>query len=121
MMQLKEPEQFSYINAEIIGKTTIELRRYFTLNVGKNDSVKVGMAVRSDAGLVGVIVGASDSYSLVELIVNRNIRIASKIQRNKIVGIIYWEGSRNFFKAAVPSPEAAASTWPKSMVIPAPL
>lgn len=91
-----------YISAEVIGKSSIELRQYYTLSSGKEDGVEVGMAVRSAAGLVGVVMGSSDSYSLVELISNRNIKISAKIQRTDISGVLVWEGGKYFKMKNIP-------------------
>jgi rod shape-determining protein MreC len=102
LMGLKDKLNKPYIPAEIVGKATIELRQYFTLDKGYNDKVEVGMPVRSDAGLVGSIIGTSNNYSQIELITNRNVRIATKIQRTNISGILVWEGGRNFLLKNIP-------------------
>lgn len=102
LLELEEKEDAPYITAEVVGKTTIELRRYFTLSPGAGAGIEKGMAVRSDAGLVGVVVGTSGDYSLVELILNRNVRISGKVLRNDISGILVWEGGRNFLMKNIP-------------------
>ncbi len=102
MLEFEERNERGYITSEIAGRTTIELRRYFTLNKGTDDGVQRGMAVRSPAGLIGLIVGASDNYSLMELILNRNIRIACKVVRNDINGILFWGGGDDFFLKNIP-------------------
>ncbi len=102
LMELEEAQERPYITSEIVGKTTVEMRQYFTLASGAADSVRRGMTVRSDAGLCGVVVGVSENYSLVELIANRNIKISAKIQRTDINGILAWEGGNNFLLKNIP-------------------
>ena len=97
LMNMKDKTEYSVISSEIIGKTTVEMRNYITLDKGKQDGIEKGMAVRNDAGLVGTIVIASDNYSLVELIINRNVKIAGKVQRTLVSGILVWEGGENLF------------------------
>ncbi len=102
MIGFKSENQENVLSAEIIGKTSIELRNYLTINRGENDGVKQGMAVRTDAGLVGIVMGISDNFSLIETIMNRNIKISVVIQRTLINGILVWEGGDNFLLKYIP-------------------
>jgi len=102
MIGFKTDNQEKVLSAEIIGKTSIELRNYLTINRGENDGVQQGMAVRTDAGLVGIVMGISDNFSLIETIMNRNIKISVVIQRTLINGILVWEGGDNFLLKYIP-------------------
>jgi rod shape-determining protein MreC len=95
-LKLSDPPSYDVIPAQVVGKTTLELRYYITLDKGESAGVKMGMAVSDDRGLVGVVIGTSQNYSFVELIRNREIRIAAKNQRTNINGIVVWEGGRDF-------------------------
>lgn len=92
LLGLKPKVEHPTITAEIVGKTNIEMRNYFTISKGTDDGVFEGMSVRNDAGLVGFIIGAADNYSLVELIYNRDIKIAARVQRIGCNGTLSWEG-----------------------------
>lgn len=102
MIKLKSEIQYETIAADVIGKTSIELRNYYMLNRGYDDSVRIGMAVRNDAGLVGSIQSVTEHYSLVELIINKNVKIASMVQRTRYNGILSWVGSKNFSLENIP-------------------
>lgn len=102
MLQLRQKSDYQLITAEIVGKTSMEMRNYFTLNKGKFTGVYEGMSVRSDAGLIGHIVGESDNYSLVELIVNRDTKISAIVQRVQCNGILSWEGGGHFVLKNIP-------------------
>jgi rod shape-determining protein MreC len=102
MIDLKTNLTYEVITAEVIGKSNIELRNYYTVNKGYKDGVKEGMAVRSDAGLVGVIYGVTKNYSLVELITNKNVKISSMVQRSRLDGILIWEGGEYFQLKNIP-------------------
>ncbi|MGA2298059.1 MAG: rod shape-determining protein MreC [FCB group bacterium] len=102
MLNFRDKSEYPVIAAEVVGKNTIEMRNYLTLNRGKNDSIDVGMGVRNDAGLVGVVIGATENYSLVELIVNRDIKITAQVQRSRLNGILTWEGGEVFELKNVP-------------------
>lgn len=103
MIEFKNTAEHPVISAEVIGKNSIEMRNTLTLNRGADDGIEQGMCVRTDAGLVGQIVSASDDYSLVESIFNRNVRISSKIQRTNIDGIVAWEGDEHLLLKNIPT------------------
>jgi rod shape-determining protein MreC len=103
MLGLKDVLEVEHISSEVVGRTTIELRNYLTIDRGTKDSIYVGMAVRNDAGLVGIIIGATESYSLVEMINNRDIKIAVKVERSAINGILVWEGGEVFRLKNIPT------------------
>lgn len=91
------------ISAEIVGKSSIELRNYTIINRGTKDSIMQGMSVRTDAGLVGSVIGSSVSYSLIEMINNRNVKVSGKIIRTGIDGILTWSGGEYFNLNNIPT------------------
>jgi len=102
LSNLKDEMGYDVIVVEVVGKTIIETRNYFTLNKGYKDGISEGMAVRSDAGLVGVISGSTMNYSMVELINNKNVKIAALLQRSRYDGILVWEGGEYFQLKNIP-------------------
>jgi len=92
MLDLPKYSDYGLIAADVVGKTTTQLRNYATINKGKKDGVEEGMSVVTDAGLVGLVIGVSDHYAVLQLLLNRDTRVASKIQRSRVDGIIAWEG-----------------------------
>ena len=103
MLNFKDKSVPELIPTEVLGKSAIELRNFLTLNKGRNNGIKRGMAVRTDAGLVGLIIGVSDNYSIVEAINNRNIKVSAKIERTGITGIFTWSGGLYFSLKNIPS------------------
>jgi rod shape-determining protein MreC len=77
--------------AEVVGKTTTFQRNMLTIDLGTKDSIIPGMAVVTDAGLVGRIYSTSDHFSLVQMLLNTDLRIAAKDARTRVDGIITWE------------------------------
>lgn len=102
LLALKETSEMPMIAAEVVGKSVIELRRYFTINKGSNDGIKRGMVARTDGGLVGTVVVVESKYSLIESLDNRNVKIASKILRTGINGILSWGGDSYFYIQNIP-------------------
>lgn len=102
LLELKKNTEFETIAAQVVGKSTIQMRSYLTINKGINAGIEKGMTVRNDAGLIGVVIGLTKNYSLIELITNRDLKIAGRVQRNGIDGIVTWEGGLNFAFKNIP-------------------
>jgi rod shape-determining protein MreC len=103
MLGYSQKPEYPIETVEIVGTTSIQMRTYLMINKGKNHGLRSGMAVRTDAGLVGVTIGVSNSYSLVESIINRDIRVSGKCLRSGYKGIIAWEGGEYLIMKNVPS------------------
>lgn len=103
LIEFKNTSQSNLVSCEVVGKSVVEMRSYVTLNRGTDDSISVGMPVRTDAGLAGVIVSATQNYSLVELLANRNVKVASKILRTGFDGILSWNGDEYFKLKNIPN------------------
>ena len=102
MLEFKQGIDYPLVSAEVVGKSTIELREYVTINKGKNENIARGMAVRTDAGLTGIVVIVEDNYSLIETLNNRQVKISAKINRNGIDGILIWGGNKYFNLQNIP-------------------
>lgn len=92
MLKLPALTDHRLIAADVIGKTTTQQRNYATINKGQADGVREGMSVISDAGLVGIVIGASEHFAVLQLLINRDTRVSAKVQRTRVDGIIQWEG-----------------------------
>lgn len=102
MLEFKKQTTFPIVTADIVGKTTTEVRNFATLNKGELDGIKEGMTVMTDAGIVGLIIASSNNYSLVRLLINRDSRVAAKVQRSRIDGILVWEGDQTLLMKNIP-------------------
>jgi len=92
MLEFKQRTNYRMVTAKIIGKTLIQTRNNITLNVGGNDSITVGMPVITDRGLVGKIVATSSSFSIAQILLNKDLKISAKDQRSRVDGILSWNG-----------------------------
>jgi rod shape-determining protein MreC len=84
----------TYIAADVVGKTLQLLRNTITLNVGERDGIAVNMPIVSERGLVGKIVATSNRYSVGQILLNRDLRVSAKVQRNRVDGIVRWDNGR---------------------------
>jgi rod shape-determining protein MreC len=95
LMNFKEKNALGVVSGKIINKSLIQTRNTITLNVGESDSVTINMPVITDAGLVGRIVSVSRNYSIAQILYNKDLRITVKVQRNRIDGILSYDGVSN--------------------------
>jgi rod shape-determining protein MreC len=102
MLDLPAYTDDKLIAADVVGKTTTELRSYATINRGTADGVKEGQAVVTDAGLVGTVIGASPHYAVLQVLLNRDTRISARVYRSNVDGILTWEGEETLSLKDVP-------------------
>ena len=102
MLELPQYTDYTLIAADVVGKTTTQLRNYATINKGTEDGVREGMSCITDAGLVGIVIGASQHYAVLQLLINRDTRVSAKDQRTRVDGIIQWEGENFLVMKDVP-------------------
>lgn len=102
MLELPGLTDYRLIAADVVGKTTTQLRNYATINKGTDDGIREGMSCITDAGLVGIVIGASPHYAVLQLLLNRDTRVSAKVQRSRVDGIIEWEGETYLVLKGVP-------------------
>lgn len=103
MLEFKESSPLKLITAEVVGKPTLQLRNYVTLNVGEKDGVKEGMPVITPAGLVGRVIGFDNEYCIVLLIINADSRIAARTLSGRQNGILTWNKEEELLLQNIPS------------------
>ncbi len=92
LLGLKERSDYPLCAANVISKNLTLLRNSLTLDVGTDDGIGPSMPVLSEAGLVGVIVAASEHYSVANILLNTDFRASAKVQRSRVDGILAWDG-----------------------------
>jgi rod shape-determining protein MreC len=103
MLEFKQKSPMKLLAAEVTGKTTIQMRNFATLNVGESDGVKEGMPVITERGLVGRIIGTSNHYCIVQLLINRDTRVAAKTLGERNDGIVTWDGGSSLLLRNIPA------------------
>ncbi len=92
-------------SAQIAGRIMDKSRYYLTINVGTSDSIRQGMPVMNDKGLVGFVFSAVRRYAIVQTLLDKDTRIAAKIERTRTNGIVAWEGGTNLYLTNVSKTE----------------
>lgn len=92
LLSLKDSSNFPLISATVVSKSLTKSQGTITLNAGKNQSVKVGMPVITDKGIIGIIYSISDNYSIARTLTNVDLKITVKNERSRENAIMKWNG-----------------------------
>lgn len=91
------------IPAEVNGFSQYNFKLFLSLEIGAEDGVKRNMPVRTDAGLVGIVNLVSENFCLVETLKNRDTKVAAKVLRSSVHGLIEWEGGEEYTLSNIPN------------------
>lgn len=98
LLGLKTRSSEPLIAANVVSKNLTLLRNSLTLDVGTADGAKPSMPVLSESGLVGVVIAASENYSIANILWNTDFRASAKVQRSRVDGILAWDGQNLILK-----------------------
>ncbi len=92
LLHLKDSVNYPMIPATVVSKLSTRSQGSVTINVGEKDSVKPGMPVINDKGLVGIITSVSQDYAIARTLQNIDLKLTVKDERSRIDGIMKWDG-----------------------------
>lgn len=92
LLALKDSSNFPLISATVVSKSLTKSQGTLTLNAGRNQSVKVGMPVITDKGIVGIVYSISDNYCIARTITNVDLKLTVKSERTRENAILKWNG-----------------------------
>jgi rod shape-determining protein MreC len=88
LLSLKENIKFATISGEVISYNPTNWIYSFTVDKGRKDGVKVGLAVISYEGLVGRVYKVGENYSCILTILDRNMNVGACLPEKNIAGIL---------------------------------
>ncbi len=80
------------IAARVVDNSVRKDDNYITINKGRRDGISQGMGVYSAQGVVGVIMAAGRSYSIILPVLNGNTSISCKVKDHDSFGFLEWGG-----------------------------
>ncbi|MCK9280126.1 MAG: rod shape-determining protein MreC [Melioribacteraceae bacterium] len=98
LLNLTDTSKFDLIPVNIVSKLVSRTQGTYLLNKGSNDSIKSGMPVIDEKGLVGIISEVTSEFSVVKTLKNSTLSIAVTIQRTNVDGIMDWDGKELIIK-----------------------
>lgn len=90
-------QRYQYIVARVINNTVGKRNNYIMLNKGKRHGIDKDMAVITSNGVVGTVVNASENFSWVMSVLNKQTRISARIVKNNQMGTVVWTGMDHRF------------------------
>ncbi|NBC17771.1 MAG: rod shape-determining protein MreC [Bacteroidetes bacterium] len=93
MLRFEQRSSFPLLPARIVARDLFGQQNHVTLNVGRRDSVEVGMAVVTERGILGKVILVGDAYSSVMPLLNTDFRVPAKVQPLQTSGILRWPGT----------------------------
>lgn len=102
LIGFEQQHEMQLIVARVIGKDIREGIQSIVLNVGTKDSITHNLPIVVADGLVGKIYQVGKNYALGQILFDQNFRVAGKIQRSRINGILNWEQGDFCLLKAVP-------------------
>ena len=85
-------KDFRLIPAKVISSSLDKEDNLITLDKGKADGIHEDMGVACGMGSVGVVYMASDHYSIVIPVINKNSNISVTIKKRGYFGFLHWKG-----------------------------
>lgn len=89
--------KWKFIPARVVNNSIIHPYNFLTLDAGRRHGIKRGMGVLCKEGVVGVIVSASENFSVAASILNLNTKISAKLSDDGSFGTLEWDGRSSRF------------------------
>ena len=96
LLGLRDDPFYAFLPCEVIGRSASTFSRSVTVDRGKADSVRVGMAVIDYRGLVGRVAHVFPHASQVLLLSNKSISVSCIDRRSRVVGMLEWDRGSTF-------------------------
>lgn len=88
----KYTEKYEYFAAKIIKNDFTKRNNFLTLNKGNKQGLLTDMGVINGKGIIGVINSASDNFTTVLSILNKNSKINVSLINSDHFGTLIWDG-----------------------------
>lgn len=92
-MDTDTTRRFDYISAKVINNSTQMFKNYITVNKGRADGLRPGMAVISQKGAVGKVKSVSENFAVLISMLNVDDQVSSQIKRTGHIGTVQWSGT----------------------------
>ena len=84
---------YEIISAIVVNQTVNRQKNFITLDRGADDGIEEGMAVVGPDGVVGIVTGVSNNYSVVISLLNIDFRLSTRFSNSGYFGSLVWDGS----------------------------
>lgn len=92
-MYVDTTRHFDFVSAKVINNSTQMFKNYITVNKGRQDGLRPGMAVISTKGAVGKVKSVSDHYAVLISLLNVDDQVSASIKKTGQFGTAQWDGT----------------------------
>lgn len=103
LLQFKYEVDYELVPAKVIGQSPQNLFTGLLLSSKEIRKIKKNSAVMTSEGVVGKIVKIAHNYAICQILLDPNSRVSAKVQRNREIGIIKWDGASGFLLDHIPT------------------
>jgi len=90
-------QKFTYIPGTVIQNSTDLTNNYIVIDKGTRHGVKKNMGVIGPKGIVGIIVIASENFSIAMSVLNSKFNVTPKLPNNTSIGKLAWKGNSPYY------------------------
>jgi rod shape-determining protein MreC len=76
----------------VVNNSVNKQRNFITLDKGTRDGIRPDMAVTGSDGVVGIVVAASNNFSIAMSVLNLDFRLSVRLRKNGYFGSLTWDG-----------------------------
>lgn len=103
LLQFKYEVDYKLVPAKVIGHSPQNIITGLLLSSEEIHKIKKNSAVMTSEGLVGKIVKIAQNYAICQILLDPNSRASAKVQRNREIGLIKWDGASGYLLDHIPS------------------
>lgn len=83
---------YDYSVVRVVNNSVNKQRNFITLDKGTSDGIRPDMAVAGRDGVVGIVVAASNNFSIAMSVLNLDFRMSARLRKNNYFGSLTWDG-----------------------------
>lgn len=103
LLKFKYEVSYELLPAKVIGYSPQDIISGLLLSTAEITKIKENAAVMTADGLVGKIVKVSGGYAICQILLDPNNRVSAKVQRNRELGMIKWDGASALLLDHIPN------------------
>jgi len=92
LLEFKDASPLGLVAAEVVGVDASLYFKSVIIDKGEHDGIRKDMAVINSDGVVGRILKAADSFSVVLLLIDQNFALDALVQRTRSRGVVEGTG-----------------------------
>lgn len=85
--------RFEFVGAKVVSNSTQFYKNYITVDKGKLDGIKPGMAVISPSGAVGKVKSVSDHFAVLISLLHTDEMVSCVVKQKDYFGTAQWDGA----------------------------